>query len=328
MKNSSIAESVYKINLMYVELQNKTKELFFQCLENNQDTAYFNRAVRELWGNVDHTFMEDEIRGYEEIIHTKNMELLGKEDVPQEKINQILKLIPIAVVLELENKFIKQKEKEYKNSTKSLAYKVNKEEYLKLKVQKYTNQIVPYYSKTTGKKIRDVELSTYESMIHNTNLTRAGWNTTLSDGDLMDYSKFYIPYHSFSCPYCIAHQNKPLTKREVMNLIGHVEEQEGDILHPNCKCVLVLYDKYIDYRKPKYSKGELEEQYHIRQKVNSLTLEKEKVKTDIKIQERLGNYDEVDILNSKKNKINKEIRGLKEALPTNELKKQVVAINR
>lgn len=328
MKNSSIAESVYKINLMYVELQNKTKELFFQCLENNQDVAYFSRAVRELWGNVDHTFMEEEIHNYEEIIHIQNMELLGEKDVPQERIEEVLKLVPIGVVLELENKFIALKEKEYKKSKNSLAYKVNKEEYLKLKVQKYTNQIVPYFSRTTGKKIRDVELSTYQSMIHNTNLTRAGWNTTLADGYQMDYSKFYIPYHSFSCPYCIRFQNKPLTRKEVMKLVGHEEEHAGEILHPNCKCVLVLYDKYIDYRKPNYSKKQLEEQYHIRQKVNSLTLEKEKIRTDMKIQEGLGNYDEVDTLNQQRNKINKEIRTLKEALPTTELKKQVVAINR
>ena len=46
------------------------------------------------------------------------------------------------------------------------------------------------------------------------------------------------------------------------------------------------------------------------------------------IQQRLGNEDQVDILNQQRNKINKEIRKLKEALPTTELKKQVVAINR
>ena len=48
----------------------------------------------------------------------------------------------------------------------------------------------------------------------------------------------------------------------------------------------------------------------------------------MKIQKKLGNEDEVDKLNQKRNKINKSIRELKEALPTDELKKQVVAINR
>ena len=343
MKNSSIAESVYRINLEYVRLQNKTKELFFECLENNRDVAYFDRAVRELWGNLDHSFMDQEIEGYQEVIHLQNMQVLGVSNIPNEKYEEILKLIPVALIVDVENKFIKQKEKEYKSSLKTIqkiesrakddeisryTTEVAKDEYLKLKVQRYTNQIVPYYSRTTGKKIRDVELSTYASMIHNTNLTRTGWNTTISDADALGYKKYYIPYHSFSCPYCIEHQNRVLTKKEVMNLIGDIEEQEGDILHPNCKCVLTLYDKYIDYKKPMYSRGELEEQYHIRQRVNSLTLEEEKIQTDIDIQRRLGNYDEVDSLQKKLYQVDKTIGELTMALPTNELKKQVVAINR
>ncbi len=286
--------------------------------------------MSEIWGNVDHEFMESEIANYEEIIHTQNMEMFNsnnQEEIQKDK-NFTLDLIAMSVIIGVERKFVNQKEKEYQNSLKSLAYQVDKEEYLKLKVQRYTNQIVPYYSQTTGKKVRDVELSTYCSMIHNTNLTRTAWATTINDAYDLGYTKFYIPYHSFSCPYCMAHQNKPLTAKQVMDLIGHVDEQEGDVLHPNCKCVLTIYDKNIKYFKPGYSKAELEEQYHIRQKVNSLTLQKEKVKTDIKIQDRLGNQDQVDELNQLRNKINKDIRTLKEALPTTELKKQVVAINR
>ena len=60
----------------------------------------------------------------------------------------------------------------------------------------------------------------------------------------------------------------------------------------------------------------------------AVSLKKEEVLTDMKIQKRLGNEDEVDKLNQKRNKINKSIRELKEALPTEELRKQVVAINR
>ena len=167
-------------------------------------------------------------------------------------------------------------------------------------------------------------------MIQNTNLTRSGWNTTLNDGDELDQEMFYIPSHNFSCPYCVDHQEKPMTKREVINLIGIDEEASGDILHPNCKCELAFYEKgKTKLQKIRwYQKGQLEEEYEIRQKVNTLTLSKERVITDMKIQKSLGNQDEVDDLNNTRNKINKEIRELKEALPTTELKKQVVAINR
>jgi hypothetical protein len=73
---------------------------------------------------------------------------------------------------------------------------------------------------------------------------------------------------------------------------------------------------------------QVEEEYNIRQKVNGLTLRKEEVLTDIRIQKGLGNQDQVDKLNQQRNKINKSIRELKDELPTAELKKQVVAINR
>ena len=344
MKNTNIAESVYKVNLEYVRLQNKTKELFFQCLDEERDTEYFNYRLRELWGDVDHSFMNDEIEEYELIIHQRDLELSGlrEQDLEESKKKEILELVPMSVVLGVESKFIKQKQKEYKSSLKTIrkiesratdelteyTSQLAKEEYLKQKVQRYTNQIVPYFSKTTGKKIRDVELSTYESMIHNTNMTRTAWNTTLNDATIMDQSKFIIPYHSFSCPYCVAHQNKVLDSKQVMKLIGHIEEQEGDILHPNCKCILTFYDKGIPYRKPNYSKGELEEQYQIRQKVNSLTLDQEKIRTDMTIQSRLGNQEEYDKLRNQLRKVNQEIGELTQALPTTELRKQVVAINR
>ena len=166
-------------------------------------------------------------------------------------------------------------------------------------------------------------------MIQNTNLTRSGWNTTLNDGDELDQEMFYIPGHNFSCPYCVEHQEKPMTKKEVIDLIGIGEEASGDILHPNCKCELAFYDKGTKlFRISKKQKAQYEEEYEIRQKVNTLTLSKERVITDMKIQKSLGNQDEVDNLNNTRNKINKEIRDLKEALPTTELQKQVVAINR
>lgn len=343
MKSSNIADSVFKVNLEYVKLQNETKKLFFRCLDENRDVSYFNAKIREIWGNIDYSFMLDEITDYEALIHERNIE--GKEITEVSKQGDIFDLVPLAVIIGIEQKFVKQKEKEYKSSQKyvnkletdiknttSETYKEIKEEqkqeYLKLKVQRYTNQIVPYYSQSTGKRIRDVELSTYCSMIHNTNLTRAGWNQTLKDGDLMDQKKFFIPYHPFSCPHCIEHQNKVFTAKEIMRIAGRVDEQQGDILHPNCKCELTFYENRSQFNKPKYSKGELQEQYDIRQKTNSLTLQKEKIKTDMKIQKSLGNQDEVDKLNQQRNSINKEIRNLASELPTTSLKKQVIAINR
>lgn len=325
MKNTNIADSVFLVNLKYVRLQNETKELFFRCLQEHRDLDYFKGQIKKIWGNLDHSYLDKEIDKYTEVIHTRNIH--DKEVVRIKQEDDVFELVPESVVIDQENKFVKVKEREYKNALNSSAYKKDEDTYLKNKVQKYTSQTVPYFPKVGGKP-KYVELSTYASMIHNTNLTRAGWNTTLKDGEEMNQELFYIPYHPFSCPHCVAHQNRILTKRDVMNLIGRVDTQTGDILHPNCKCTLTFYMPDTKFNKPKYSYGELEEQYNIRQKTNSLTLQKEKIKTDIKIQNKLGNQDEVDKLNQQRNKINKTIRELKEELPTTSLKKQLTAINR
>lgn len=328
-KSNYIADKVFNVNLKYVKLQNKTKELFFKCLDEERDIDYFKAELEKIWGKEDYSYITDEIAEYEAIIHEKNIE--GKEiirDIPKGEEGSLFALVPAGVVLGVISKFERIKEREYKVSIESPIFKADKQEYLKMKVNRYTDDIIPYYSNKTGKIIRMVKPSTYNSMIHNTNLTRAGWNTTLNDADMVGVSRFWIPYHSFSCEECLRHQNRLLTKEEVIELVGYAEETQGDILHPNCKCELVFYDSSTVFNRPSYSDYELEEQYEIRQKVNSLTLRKDEVLTDIRIQKRLGNEDEVDKLNQKRNKINKSIRELKEALPTEELKKQVVAINR
>lgn len=332
MKKSNdnfIKSSVFRVNQKYARMQNKTKELFFRCLDEGQDLEYFTKELKKIWGNIDHSFMYDEISEYEAIIHERNIH--GREvvrDIPKGEEGSIFALVPISVIIGVEDKFMKIKTREYKASIKSPAYKRDKQEYLKLKVPKYTSDTIPYYSKKTGEIIRYVSPSTYNSMIHNTNLTRSVWNTTFNDADRLMSNWFYIPYHPFSCPHCIEHQNRPLPRNEVIELAGEAEEAEGDILHPNCACVLSIYEENMKTPKDSYTSYEKEEMYHIRQKTNALTLKKSQVLTDMKIQKELGNMDEYDRLNSQRNKINASIRELQNGLPTASLQKQVVAINR
>lgn len=335
MKKSSIADKVFSVNLNYVRLQNKTKELFFRYLDENRSVDEFKAELTKIWGNVDYSYLESQISEYEAEIHERNTGE-KKEDYKQKKdFVKYLPLVAITVIQNVDKKFQNIKLREYSNATNSYSYKNDKEEYLKLKVKKYNDDIVPYelHEYINGKKTdnvigyRYVQPSTYNAMIQNTNLTRSGWNTTLNDGDDLGQAMFYIPSHSFSCPHCVEHQEIPMTKDEVINLIGVDEEASGDILHPNCKCELTFYERNTRLR-PIENKGQLEEEYEIRQKVNTLTLKKERVLTDMKIQKGLGNQDVVDELNNMRNSINKKIRELQSKLPTEELKKQVVAINR
>ena len=325
--NEFINESVFRVNIKYARLQNKTKELFFKCLNDNKDLEYFKKQLEKLWGNLDRRFLQDELVEYEEMIHEQNLK--GKNVDIERTFEPLLALIPLSVIIGVEEKFKSIKTREYNNSLKSYAYKNAKDQYLSKKVSTYTNQVVPYYKKDTNEIARYVQMSTYNSMVHNTNLTRAGWNTTINDAELLDQQEFWIPPHNFSCPYCAMYQGRVLSKDEVELYIGtEATEQEGDILHPNCKCTLTIYDGGTPLKRPQYTEAQIEEQYQIRQKVNSLTLKKEEILTDMKIQEMLGKQDKVDELNQQRNKINASIRELKEALPTAELQRQVVAINR
>lgn len=336
--NEFINSSVFKVNQKYSEMQNKTKELFFKCLNASASLEYFKNELEKLWSKLDRSFMEKELAEYEAIIHENNMAMLEIEpSTPEEarKRNMFFDLVAVSVILSTESKFTNQVKRDYKRTLKSPAYQMDKQQYLKMKVSRYDDEkVVTYWvkPKTINDRVttRHVSMATYNAMIHNTNMTRTAWNTTLNDADYLGYNRFYIPYHSFSCPHCVAHQEKMLTQKEVMRLVGKVAEQRGDILHPNCKCTLLIYDiaKKDRKHKSKLTNEEKEEISVTRQKVNSLTLEKERIATDIKIQKQLGNMDEVDKLNQRRNKVNAQIRELKNSLPTEELQKQVVAINR
>ena len=327
--NEYIAESVFETNLKFLQKQNETKKVFFKCLNENKPYEEFRYKLEKIWGTLDHEFLQDQLVEYQDLIHEQTMIGHVKTEIePEGDSSFLFTLVPLSVILTQEARLIKSKLRDYNGSLRSYAYKLNKQEYLKLKVQRYNDNIVEYVSHEGGKS-KYVALNTYASMIQNTNLTRSAWNTTLNDGDIIGATKYYIPYHPFSCPECIRHQNKLMSKQEVIRLVGFAEEGEGDILHPNCKCTLTILEPGEKMEKSSgLSKSEKADIYDIRQKVNTLTLQKERIKTDTDIQKMLGNYDEVDKLNQQRNKINATIRALKEALPTEALQKQVVAIKR
>lgn len=341
MKKSSqfIAESVFNTNVHYTKLQNETKILFFKCLNENRSVEYFTKQVDKIWENIDHKFMNKQIEQLKEMVNSNNVEMalnkgrLDNKYKPEENFeikNEYFKLVPESQFNIIEKKFANQVIKNYNRTSKTIE-KVDKDTYLQKKINTYDkeiDQVIAYFN-NDGEVVRHVQASTYLSMIHNTNLTRAGWNQTMIDSDNMGIDLFIIPYHPFSCIDCYYYQNRILTKNEVERIIGaDAQEQEGDIIHPNCKCTLALYWDSSQIQDARYNTEEVEKMYNIRQKVNSLTLEKTKVWTDMKIQKELGNEEAYDKLNQKRNAINSKIRDLKEELPTAGLQKQVVAINR
>ncbi len=341
MKNTSqyIADQVFNVNAYYTKKQNETKMLFFRCLTEQQSEEYFNKELSKIWDNIDHEFMDKQIDKLKEMVHENNVTEainLGrfnekyKDTLDWVIDDEFFKLVPESEFQKFEARFKRNTQKIYNNS-KINVDRLHEDTYLNKTLENYNenvNQVITYFNKLQ-EPVRQVQLSSYLSMVHNTNLTRAGWNTTMGDADRIGSKYFIIPFHSFSCEYCFANQNKRLTKSAVERIIGReAKEQKGDLLHPNCKCTLSIYWDSSQKRPQEYTKEEADEIYHIRQKVNGLTLEKENLRTNMKIAESIGNQSEADKYRQRINAINRNIRDLKDQLPTEELRKQVTAIKR
>lgn len=318
---------------------NKTKELYFKCLQEKRSVEYFEKELNKIWDNIDHRFMQKQIEKLKQMVHDYNVDQainLGRFDKEYLETlkwvmdNEYFKLTP-------ESEFIKF-EQRYKNIVRQ-NYDVarnyinddNMEYYMLRKIKNYDNEmgkVVTYFSKS-GEPLRQVMLSTYLAMVHNVDLTRSAWNQTISDSEKLGTEKFIIPYHPFSCLECYRYQNIPLDKEMVENIIGvKTVEQQGNILHPNCKCTLDIYWGPLQIDNEIQYEGIVEAQYKIRQKVNSLTLQRSRLRTDYKIYKMLGDEARADKIRLKINTISKNIREEVGKLPTEALKKQVKAINR
>lgn len=343
--SKEIGNAVYDINAHYTELQNKTKILYFTYLQQNKSVEDFSNQVEKLWGNIDHKFMDKQIAKLQELIHSDNVKVaidkkringidyykIGKEEwiINQE----FFKLIPESEFNKFERKFMDRVIKDYKSKKTKLESKdgIERDYYLESQLDKYDeriNQVVAYYNKDGGIQ-RYTQLSSYLSMLHNIDLTRSGWNQTLSDAEYLGAEMFIIPYHPFSCEYCQMHQNIPMTKEYVMNILGlEAEEQIGDILHPNCKCTLSILWDVSQIEKPTTDFMQEQENYAIRQKVNGISLTRNKLQVDLKLARELGNEGMVDKIEKKLWKLANQEMNLINKLPTKSLQKQVEAINR
>lgn len=340
MKSSSelISKQVFSVNAFYTKKQNETKILFFKCLKEKKSEEYFSKKLSKIWDGVDHKFMDKQLLKLKELVHSNNVEealnigrLKKKYDPTMDWIieDEYFRLTPESEFQRFEQKFKTNAENIYNRSFNSMDSQG--EAYIDDRMKTYNkdvNQVVSYFDKA-GNVVRQVQLSSYLSMIHNTNLTRAGWNQTIGDSAYLDRTSFIIPYHSFSCPHCLSYQNRILSLDEVMEKIGDTAiDSQGDLLHPNCKCTLSIYWDSSQKQATRYTEEESKEFYKLRQKVNTLTLEKSNLRTDMKIYKDLGDEASADKCRQRINAINRTIRGIKKDLPTEELRKQITAIYR
>lgn len=340
MKSSSelISKQVFSVNAFYTKKQNETKILFFKCLKEKKSEEYFSKKLSKIWDGVDHKFMDKQLLKLKELVHSNNVEealnigrFKKKYDPTMDWIieDEYFRLTPESEFQRFEQRFKTNAESIYNRSYGSMDSQG--ETYIDDRMKTYNkdvNQVVSYFDKA-GRVVRQVQLSSYLSMIHNTNLTRAGWNQTIGDSKYLERTSFIIPYHSFSCPHCLSYQNRVLSLDEVMEKIGETAiDSQGDLLHPNCKCTLSIYWDSSQKQATRYTEEESKELYKLRQKVNTLTLEKSNLRTDMKIYKDLGDEASADKCRQRINAINRTIRGIKKDLPIDELKKQITAIYR
>lgn len=308
-----INDSVYYTQTEYYKLINKTKELFFYSLQEQKPASYFKKEANKIWGNIDHSYMEQRIQELEEMISAKNLE--GRKILnPNAKFEQIFPLDSESKYIDIERKYEKVVNKYYKDRLKTINNGfVDKETYLTNLIEKYDKMqsIIPYYNKNGT--IRSYHnIASYNSMVYNTNLTKAGWNRTLYDSKLLENDLVYLPAHPGACPLCMQFQGK------VYSISGKNPKYpkqsiaiEGGVGHPNCKHEWVLYWDSSQIQEDKYNDIAWEEYYERKQKIQSLQLERTNLKADKRILESIGNYGEADKVQAKIRALNSKIKELK-----------------
>lgn len=170
--------------------------------------------------------------------------------------------------------------------------------------------VVPYYNKDGSVRCYQT-VSTYLSMLFNTNLNRSGWNKTMYDANLLGEDLMYLPPHPFACPLCMVWQGKVFSKNGKDKDYPKMQDAiDGGVGHPNCKHQFLIYWGKEMLQEDNYNSPEWEEKYKTKQKIQSLQLERTRLKTDRDIYKSIGNYDEVDKTNAKIKKINAKIKEL------------------
>lgn len=308
-----INDSVYYTQTEYYKLINKTKELFFYSLQEQKPASYFKKEANKIWGNIDHSYMEQRIQELEKMISAKNLE--GRKILnPNAKFEQIFPLDSESKYIDIERKYEKVVNKYYKDRLKTINNGfVDKETYLTNLIEKYDKMqsIIPYYNKNGT--IRSYHnIASYNSMVYNTNLTKAGWNRTLYDSKLLENDLVYLPAHPGACPLCMQFQGK------VYSISGKNPKYpkqsiaiEGGVGHPNCKHEWVLYWDSSQIQEDKFNDIAWEEYYERKQKIQSLQLERTNLKVDKRILESIGNYGEADKVQAKIKVLNSKIKELK-----------------
>lgn len=306
-----IANEVWNSLEKYTRMELTTKEKFFENLQKGTPLKEYEQEIRKLW-TIDHSDMTRSIEELKKMViqrDFKDAELYGDKKITKRSIKLInkwedyilsdkdlYKLHPERDFKAIEERYVNRHIKLYKNLLKRYEGSKDLSSDLVNFMKKYDklDKTIPYFSHTTGEIIRYVDVSTYNSMLYNVNLTRSAWNRAIYDAKLLGNHLWYLPAHPFACPMCAMYQGKVYADKEGLGYPLKEEAIKGGVGHPNCKHVWVSYWSDEQIQNEKYNSSEWEEKYKNKQKIQSIDLQKSRLLADRRIYKSLGNQDLVD----------------------------------
>ena len=283
-----IDEKVYLFQTSYLKKMLKSKHYFFDYLYKNKTSTDFEKALNDVWKDLDFDFMNRSIEDLEKIVSQLNRNDLTIEKIELSNLNQ---LVDENVFKTLVDKFMQDLIIKYENKKETLSMGLDKEAYLSNYMTSYdkAQQTIPYFNKN-GTIHSFHTIDSYCSMLFNTNLTRSAWNRTIYDAEVLEKDLVYLPAHTFACPKCMQYQGKIYSINGTSKKYPSQQVAiNGGVGHPNCKHSFVIYWEGItDIQQDKYNSEESQEKYRTKQKIRALDRKIAKANNDAEIYEELN----------------------------------------
>ena len=310
--SQEIKDDVHEYKKKTTKFMDKVKTAFFVYLIAKKGVELYNKRV------------DKEYRVYIKDIDKLVKSSLKKfdiKDVDTKTVNDIMERFNIdkTSVKTEDDKYMQVIKKFYSKTLKTLDKEwISEKDYLSAKVDEFdkVEKVVRYNRIKKDGNFVYFDIASYDSMVFNTNLTRTGIRETIKDSLIRDYDVVYIDPHPFSCPLCQSLQGKfysitgETAVYQGMEIESLEEAKNQGLFHPNC--THIPRKAYPEDRvSSKYTSENWEERYSIRQKLNAIELDKERLKSDIAIYEKLGNMEKVDKEKQKLKRYNEKIRELK-----------------
>lgn len=304
----------------YYKLIDKIKMLIFNSLEQDLSLEEFKKEAEKIYNNLDISYMQKQIKTLQEKVtekNTKGHEIINKNA----KYEEIYRIEPVSTFRYIEDKYKVFIYKYYEDRYNTIhTGSVDKEIYLKKMLETYdkVQEIVPYYNKDGSIRCYH-NIASYLGMLHNTNLLKSSWNTTVHDSKLLDNDLVYLPAHLGACPLCLYAQGKIYSisgksRRypPMESVIDGTDIYGSMIGHPNCKHNWLLYWDDTQIQKEKYNSAKYEEYYRNEQKIKSLERRKKNLNIDKKIYKELEDFSKIDKINTKIKDTRSRIKELKQ----------------